>query len=409
MEGRPSAMAADPALASPPRPREIRSGRDLIAALNAPEPPVRFAALNAIKAQPEAAKAFGLVDGRDVIDALLARAAKGVHGRRDSEWLAVAAALSAFRDKRVVAFFVDVLETDAHPDLLFSAAGCLAAGSGPALRDRLRPLLLQNDSVARARAVASILVGVAPTCAEEQLRKALLTDGGGNPPRVDENNAHAWLAELDGPFREEARAAIEQEGERAFGHLLHRWDRLSDDNREWLAAWGLRAFAGCATSVVARALASDADRVARVALEFLAAHPRDSGADASALNRFAKHANPGLRSAAIAAGASVDLRRCLAEDDDVEVRRACVQRLADAEGVRALPDLVALLRGSDWPTRAAATRALIGLGDRVVEQVKPLVRYPEHGARVAAVQVLVALGQESWLRSQLTEAQAPAA
>jgi HEAT repeat protein len=294
-----------------------------------------------------------------------------------------------------------------HPDLLFSAARYLAAESGPAIRDRLRPLLLQNDSVARARAVASILVGVAPTCAEEQLRKTLLTDGDGNPPPVDdENNTLAWLAELDGPFREEARAAIERQGERAFGHLLRRWDRLSDDNREWLAAWGLKAFAGCATSVVGHALASNADRVACVALEFLAAHARDSGADASALDRFAKHANPDLRRAAIAAGATVDLRRCLAEDDDAEVRRVCVQRLADAEGVRALPDLVALLRGSDWAARAAATRALIGLGDHVVEHVKPLVDDPVHGARVAAVQVLVALGQECWLGSHLFQAPA---
>jgi HEAT repeat protein len=188
--------------------------------------------------------------------------------------------------------------------------------------------------------------------------------------------------------------------------LLRRWDRLSDDNREWLAAWGLKAFAGCATSVVGHALASNADRVACVALEFLAAHARDSGADASALDRFAKHANPDLRRAAIAAGATVDLRRCLAEDDDAEVRRVCVQRLADAEGVRALPDLVALLRGSDWAARAAATRALIGLGDHVVEHVKPLVHDPAHGARVAAVQVLVALGQECWLRSHLFQAPA---
>jgi hypothetical protein len=143
---------------------------------------IAFAALKAIHAQPDAARASGLVEGRDVIDALLLRAAR--LSSHDSEWIAVAAALSVFRDKRVAAFFVEVLETATRADLLFSAARYLGADAA-VLRDRLRPLLLQDGCVARARAVASLFVAASSSDPAERLRVALAADAAEPPPLDD--------------------------------------------------------------------------------------------------------------------------------------------------------------------------------------------------------------------------------
>lgn len=391
-------METDASAAAPTAPpREIRSGRDLIAALHAPDPATRFAALRAIHAQPDAARAFGLVEGRDVIDTLLLRAAR--LSSHDSEWVAVAAALSVFRDKRVAAFFVDVLETVTRPDLLFSAARYLAADAA-VLRNRLRPLLLQDGCVARARAVASLFVSASSSDPAERLRVALAAEGA-EPPPVDDGSVDAWLAELDGAFREEACVALERAGAHAFAYLMHVWDRLSDENREWLAAWGLRAFPDRAEAVLNRALASDAKRVVLVALDDLAVR-RNVRVDPTALRRFAHHADADLRRAAIAAGApDVDLRGCAAGGEDMNVRLACVSRLAEAEGVAALPDLLGALRDDDWRMRAAATRALVSLGDVVVESLEPLIHDASQGVRVAAAQALLALREQAWVDAAL--------
>ncbi|HEX8013081.1 MAG TPA: HEAT repeat domain-containing protein [Casimicrobiaceae bacterium] len=394
--------AADPA--SAPAARQIRSARDLHAALNAPDPATRLGALKAVRAQPQAALAFGLLDGRDAIDLLLAQAER-VRGHFHSEWLTVVGALSVFRDSRVTAFFLEVLRTATEPTLLFAVAGGLTAEPSTLLHERLRPLLLQDDCPARARAVAPVLAALPALTAAERLRIALLVEADDREPALcDAASAEHWLSELAGVFQREARAALEVQGAPAFAHLVGAWDRLSEDSRAWLVEWALRGFPTSAGSLIERALASRSDRIVLVALEGVAALPEGAIVDPSILRRFAEHSSPALRAAAIGAGAAgLDWRQQLAHDPDPAVKRACISRLVEAEGLRALPLLVVLLRDTDWQMRAVATRALTGLGEAVVESVKPLVHNAEQGVRVAAVQILLAVGQEDWLASQLSE------
>ena len=381
---------------------QIRSARELREALTTREPARRLGALKAIGAQPAVARALGLHEGQDVVDLLVAHANR-VQGHADAEWLAVMSALSVFRDDRVTALFVDVLATATEPTLLYAAARYLAAEPGRRLRDQLRRLLLQDDCPARPRAIAPLLAREPALTSHEQLRIALLVDDDGPaPPCLDETSGDGWLAELNGPFSQEARVALEAQGAVAFENLVTRWDRLADETREWLAGWGMRALPDHAGPVIERALAAGSDRLALIALESLAARGDGRAADSASLQRFVAHPVPALRRAAIVAGGTgVDWRQCLASDPDPGVRQACVPRLAAAEGLHALPALLDLLREPDWRMRSVVTTALVGLGETVVVPLRPRVHDPEHGVRIAAVQVLLALGQEAWLASHL--------
>jgi HEAT repeat protein len=389
----------DAAMSSPVSPPcQIRSARELHEALIAPDPATRLGALQAMRAQPQAALAFGLYCGRDAIDLLLAQVER-TPGQ--SEWLTLMSTLSAFRDARVTAFFVKALASITEPSLVFAVAAYVATQLATAHQQELRPLLLDDDCPARARAVAPLLVSAPTLTARERLRLALL-DHPMQPPPLDRDSAEDWLSQLRGPFRDEARVALETNGAMALTHLADLWDKLADDSRAWLLRWGVRAFPDRSNAIIQQALFSGGDNLVLIALEGLAQLRDYVSGDPAALQRFATHADPALRRAAIIAGcADLDWRCCLASDPDAAVRRACVSRLAQAEGLLSLPDLIALLNDTDWQMRAVATQTLIDLGAAVVDSVKPLVHGADQGVRIAAVQVLVALGHEAWLTSEL--------
>jgi hypothetical protein len=206
---------------------------------------------------------------------------------------------------------------------------------------------------------------------------------------------------LHGPFRLEAQTELEAHGEPAFARLCGLWEHLLDDTREWLLCWGIRDFPDATSELLPYAPVSGSDCIALVALEGLAALRHDVSDCLDTLTRYANHPDAALRRAAIVAGATgIDWRHRLAHDADPAVRRACVPRLVEADGLRALPDLLALVQAPDWQMRSIVTQALMSLGTAVVEPVKPLVHAPDHGVRVAAIQVLLALEQDVWVTEQ---------
>ena len=105
------------------QPRQISTIKDLFASLIAPDAATRFETLQAIQTQPQAALSFGVYQGHDVIDVLLAGAAGSL---TSTEWMSWLGALAAFRDDRVTDFFLNALPQEESPQLIFSAARYLA-------------------------------------------------------------------------------------------------------------------------------------------------------------------------------------------------------------------------------------------------------------------------------------------
>lgn len=222
-------------------------------------------------------------------------------------------------------------------------------------------------------------------------------------PPLDDASAPFYLAELNGIFSAEARNRLEALGESAFCYLHEHWDALCDADRVWLLRWGTENWPLWAAGLIARALERDGNTVALAALESVPALGEIAVPPLQALlDRFARHADPALRLAAIQAGAkNGDWQALLAVETDPAVRQAGALRLAQNEGTAAIPVLVALLDDPDWQTRAAASGALIEIGGApVVEAVKPLARHCRQGVQAAAVQVLFALGEQAWLEQE---------
>jgi HEAT repeat protein len=380
----------------------IRTAQELFGALRSPDLGMRMMVLRAIAANPDQTLAFGTFEGRDVIDALLDQAETA---RGYSDWLAVVGALAGFRDARVVPFFQHILATATEPQLIFVAAERLSREPAEALQAFLTPLLMQNESPARARAAADLLATCPDLSDGETLRVALLTsaEDARQAPPIHGQTAALWLAELEGAYRAEARDALEAQGEAAFLFLRERWDTLSEANRGWLLGWGARDWPHRIEELLAAGLEGGSEDVTLAALECLPA----LGADAaprfsSSLARLARHPDVALRRAAIEAGADgVDWLAAIATETDPDLRRTCVRRLAQEEDEGALPTLIHLLQDADWEMGAAAAEALIGIGEPVLESVKPLVHHSNTAARTGAVQVLLALGQEAWLEREL--------
>lgn len=133
----------------------IGTADDLMTALQLTDVGTRMTVLRGIAAEPGRALALGAnPDGRDVVDELLRQANQK---RGQTDWLALVGALAAFSDPRVTAFFQQVFTVAENPQLVFSAAERLSREPATSLHPFLAPLLLQNDSVARARAAADLL------------------------------------------------------------------------------------------------------------------------------------------------------------------------------------------------------------------------------------------------------------
>jgi hypothetical protein len=79
--------------------------------------------------------------------------------------------------------------------------------------------VLQDDCPARARAAAPLLVATGVRTPAERVRVALLVDDGPSPPPFA-HTSDAYLAELRGPFVQDARAALIAQGDASVGGLL---------------------------------------------------------------------------------------------------------------------------------------------------------------------------------------------
>lgn len=201
----------------------IGSAAQLKQTLELSELHFRLAALNAIQQQPAKALAFGLHDGKDVIDMLLGWA-KRTEGT--VEWLYYVVTLAAFRDARVTDFYTTVLATSTDSELLFTAAEYLSASLNQTLEYRCRRLLW-DEHPARVRAVVSLLSGSKLLDDSERIRIGIIALSDETPLPVFSQTCKLWLRKLDGPFRGDAQICLERQG-------WKRWMIFSPLGMAWL-------------------------------------------------------------------------------------------------------------------------------------------------------------------------------
>ncbi|MBV8706746.1 MAG: HEAT repeat domain-containing protein [Acidobacteriaceae bacterium] len=380
--------------------QQIRTAAQFFGALAAPDPATRLTVVKAIQRQPAAALRFGLFEGRDVIDTLLLHSTR-VEGTL--EWMDWIGALAGFRDGRVAGFFLDVLRSYDEPVVVFAAMQYLAADSSRPRAAVLVPLLLQNDCPVRARAAAELLTHAERLSPESRVRVGLLSSEA-EPVALDRETASAWMAELHGPFRAEARADLEAQPLPAWLQLSRSWSKLDSNDQIWLLEWGRRDFPDSIGPVLEAALGSTSTPLLKAALDTLShgaiaeLHPSLLRLAAPALG----HSDPQIRCAAVTANPpGVDWRCMLATEEDASVRRACLIALRKGEGEKALAELLDSLRDQDWRTRAVAAAELVRLGTPTIHVVRPLVHDSQDYVRIAAAGILAELEDFAWLEQLL--------
>lgn len=372
----------------------IRSAESLHEALASPDLGIRLAVLRAIAADPARALAFGKFDGGDMVDWLISRA-----GQTAGVWRqAVVSTLAAFRQARVGAFFLQEYERQGEPEMVFLAAARLRQEPREVWETALRRGLIQSDCAVRARAAARVLGDIPLPSERERLRLGLLR---GAAPTFEPEARQAWLDELDGPFAIEAQRALEKQGCGAFDALLMSWTSLSVANQAWLLRWAWRCWPGRVEPCLALALASAHEEILSAALRCAALLSSPGRAMLTPLlTSLMAHPKESIRAAAIrAAPPGVDLRRRIDEERSAAVRAACVRRLGREAGRAALGTLVELIGAPEVAVRAAATEALIDLGEDAAVAVRPLLRDQRTAVRAAACQVLLAAGKAEWLQA----------
>ena len=265
--------------------------------------------------------------------------------------------------------------------------------------------VLQDDSPARARAAAPLLAGMGVRTPAQRLRVALLVDDGAPPPF--DRASDAYLTELRGPFVQDARAALMAQGGAAASRLLACWTALDDATLAWLIDWTVQTLpAREIGAIVGRVLDAGNDELLRIAL-MRVVERQDVSIEppAEALAHWLCHPDAEVRRAAILKSAApfawATLLELMSADVDPSVRAAATWRLSADFNSRALPCLLDALGDEHWQVRAAAVDGLAGLGSGVCSAVRPLVDDARLPVRVAAVDVLLRLGEDAWLAEHL--------
>jgi len=377
----------------------IRSARELFGALEASDGTTRLAALQAVRKAPATALSFGLHARRDVIDVLISQAE---HFRGEWEWFHWIGALAGFRDPRVVRLFTFLITTESHAELLFALANYLRAEPLERLRYQLGTALMQNECVARARAAATLLAGRVCLFTAEALRIGLLEppDNVGLP--LFPAAIHEWLSELAGPFQSEARMELQRQGLTTLTALVDYWDRFSEGNKRWLLEWATTIDAHLVLSPIREVLTTRPDGLILTALE-AAANLKELPDDLDARIAALVHDRDELvRRAAIMLCRSVlDWRQLFANEQSVLVRQACIARMIDQEGQRAVPFALQQLISSDWRIRAAAAEGLCSLGKSGIRAAFALLPEAAEPVRASVARMVIQSANESLLEEFL--------
>jgi len=379
----------------PPAPApqfHVRCARELFEALESPDGAIRLAALHAVQDAPETALGFGSYEERDLVNVLLSQAE---HFQGQMEWLSWIGALTGFHDPRVVRLFASLITTESHAELLFALANYLRTQPLDFIRSELGAALMQNECVARARAVASVLASHPYHSAGEALRIGLIEPGGTTPLPMLSAAAAEWLNELASPFQLEAQLELRRQGAPTLAALVAHWDGLSETPRKWLLAWAAETDPDLVLDPIREVLTNRPEALILAALEAAAKlkeHPDDLGI---VIIPLLKHTDELIRRAAVLACRSALNWRLLFENEpSVLVQQACIARIVDMEGQQAVSFALQQLADPDWSIRAAAADGLVTLGESAVRAAFRLLPEADEPVRIAIARMVINLDDE---------------
>ncbi len=238
---------------------QVRTARQLFEALESPDGGVRLAALQAIQQAPSTALSFGLHAKRDLLDVLLSQAERF---RGEFEWMNWLGAIAGFREPRVVRLFTSLITTESHGELLFALANYLQSEPLDSLRIPLGEALMQNDCVARARAVAPLLATCPGLSTGEALRIGLLKPRGETPLPAFSKSTAEWLSELAGPFQLEAQLELKRQGASTLTALVGTLGSASGKHQEMVSGVGGRNRRECSSRSDSRSAGQEIRRIA---------------------------------------------------------------------------------------------------------------------------------------------------
>jgi hypothetical protein len=390
-----SSGAANPEQANASPQFHVRSAQELFEALESLDGVIRLAALQAVQSAPETALSFGLYEKRDLIDVLLSQA---LRLRGAFEWMNWIGALAAFSDPRVFRLFSSLIATESHSQLLFALANYLQNHPLDSIRTELCAALMQHECVARARAVAPLLVSHSCMSSGEALRIGLLEPVDGTLLPVFSAATDEWLNELSGPFQSEAQIELKSQGALTLAALAKHWDRLPQSARKWLLEWATEIDAALVLAPIQEVLARNSDGLTLAALE-AAAKLKDLPADLeNLLIPFLQHRDEPVRRAAVLARRSAfDWRLLFEKEHSVLVRQACIAKLVQQEGMDAVPFALQQLANPDWRIRSSAAEALLSLGQPGIRAALTLLPEAGEPVRIAIGRMVIHSADEDLL------------
>lgn len=383
----------------------IASAADLFGALRSESSPLRLYVLKAIADNPGKALSYGEFQGgnlRDEVVTLWQRS--GI----DTDERAVAlAAIVALGGDSAFPICKSEFSLTRNRSVLRVAASKLASEPAERLADFLPPFLFDDEFPARARLTATLMSGFSSLSPRERLRIAIISmdQNAPQPPLPEPDTEGFWVSELKGIWAEEAKVMAEGMGEEVFRRLARAWDALPEEAKLWLIEWGMRDHPLHAAGLVADVLRSDNERLMLASLQCIRENKAAGGFFQTLLNELVNHSLPAIRAAALDAGgiAEAPLIRKMLVSEPSGVRLALIRSIATSKDRDYAPDLAEFFRDKDWRIRAAASVALAEMGGSIIEELKPFLADLDDGARVAALNTLFALGDESLVLEAMRE------
>jgi hypothetical protein len=358
-------------------PVRIRDARDLFEVLTSGSFGAKLAVLKDIQQNPRRALALGPHEGEDFVDFLLRQIPESTGVIKKLQTLC----LMSYDDHRTAAFMAEEFARCGDAATVLHLGERLTLNKGA---DFFRPFLW-SEKPAQALAASRVCCTLPDLDSKEQLRIALLLDGEFEPPPIEKKTLDIWMHELLGRNRVRARQLVEQRVSESL-LLWNRWSEFPTEEQEWLVSLTESADPILAKQTVATLMKMETKSavLAKAAVRLEVELPQS----------LVCSDNAEVRAVAVSAGmADAHLGVCLSTDSPLPVAVAAVGRCETDQ-------LLGLLHDVRWQVRSEAMRALIDSEERPLQEVRSLTGSETLATKATAVEILLAWGDDEWLRGK---------
>ena len=357
----------------------IRSASDLFGVLTTGSYLHQAAVLQSVAEKPERALQLGRHDGEDFIDLLI----RLIPHRDGGVKKLMVMCVSFYQDPRTTVFLLEEFarSRDAATVLHLGRRLCMEKEA-----DFFRQYLWLDDYPAQSLVAARLLRESAELSPAERLRIAIFLNEEFEPPALCARHLGLWQVELCGPHRRKVRQLAEAQG-RAVLLFWDHWERLAEEEKEWLAELTIRLEPEQARERLASLLTGPSISHGVVA--------QAVGLNLELPLKLLESDDERVRAAVIAQGSlDQELDRFLSPQATVTESIAAARRCSTEK-------LVELLGHERWQVRAAATQALVGSEDCPIESVRERAMSSHQGEKLAAVEILLSKDDDIWLMENL--------